>query len=197
MLWNRFKYVLYFFIFVSFLSFMTAFLITTKAVYLPQVLKPMELQPVKISAEDNTDNMLIIKKFHTTCGHFEKMNSSDLGLNIDNLDDLDIDLLVLYFPPEDGWILDFVENKWVATQIVDMLCSEDRNKRHLRVIDDFIAVYQGPPTYKENLLFITEISIWALPDKWRDTILSGETYFKDEQELLQALDSLDEFRMTF
>ncbi len=196
MLWNKFKYVLFFFIFVSFLSFMTAFLITTNALYLPHVLKPMEM-PLQVSAEENIDNKITIKRFHITCGHFEKIDFNNLELNIDNIEELDIEELLIKFPPEDGWILDLVEGKWVATQVIDLLCSVDRNKRHLRVVDDFIAVYQGPPTYKENLLYITEISIWDLPDKWRETIISGETYFEDEKDLLQALDSLDEFRMAF
>ncbi|KUO50645.1 MAG: hypothetical protein APF76_08340 [Desulfitibacter sp. BRH_c19] len=197
MLWNKFKYVLLFFIFVSLLSFVTAFLITTNVLNLPQALKPLEAQSVEVSAEEKIGDMITIKKFHTICGHFEELDSSNLELNVDNMDDLDIEELLIHFPPEDGWILDFVEGKWIATQVVDMLCSIDRDKRHLRVVDDFIAVYQGPPSYKENLLFITEIPIWALPDKWRENILSGATYFKDERELLQALDSLDEFRMAF
>ena len=70
-------------------------------------------------------------------------------------------------------------------------------KLHLRVVGGYIAVYQGPSIYRENLLFITEIPIWVIPEKWREAILSGETFFNDEKELLQALDSLDEFRMTF
>jgi len=70
-------------------------------------------------------------------------------------------------------------------------------KLHLRVVGDYVAVYQGSSTYREKLLFITEIPIWVIPEKWREGILSGETFFNDEKELLQALDSLDEFRVSF
>ena len=79
------------------------------------------------------------------------------------------------------------------------IATEERinEKLHLRVLGDYIAVYQGASTYRENLLFITEISIWVIPEKWREAILSGETFFSDEKELLQALDSLDEFRIPF
>jgi len=70
-------------------------------------------------------------------------------------------------------------------------------KLHLQIVGDYVAVYQGSSNYRENLLFITEISIWVIPEKWREAILSGETFFNDEKELLQALDSLDEFQVSF
>ncbi|WP_028309411.1 hypothetical protein [Desulfitibacter alkalitolerans] len=196
MFWNNLKYILYLFLLISFLSFAAAFLVTTK-VYYPHVLKPMDLQPEKVAAEEKISEKLVIKRFHTICGHFEELDPKTLTVNIADTNNIGVEELIREFPPEDGWILDFVEGKWIATQITDTLCVADRLKRHLRVVDEYIAVYQGPPTYKENLLFITEISIWDIPEKWREAILSGETFFNNEKELLQALDSLDEFRMSF
>ena len=196
MFWNNFKYILYLFLLISFLSFAAAFLVTTK-VYYPHVLKPMDLQSVEFVAEEKIDEKLIVKRFYTICGHFEEVDTTTLAININDLNNINAEDLVREFPPEEGWNLDFTEGKWIATQIIDTLCTTDRLKRHLRVVDDYIAVYQGPPSYKENLLFITEISIWVIPEKWREAILSGETFFNNEKELLQALDSLDEFRMSF
>lgn len=195
MFWANLKYLIYFFLLISLLSFAATFIITTK-IYYPHILKPMDMQPIKVIAEEKNNEKLIIKRFHTNCGHFEEMSVSALAKVID-LNNIKIEDLVKEFSPDDGWILDFTEGKWIATQIIDTLCPTDNLKRHLRVVDDYIAVYQGPPTYKENMLYITEISIWVIPDKWREAILSGETFFNNEKELLQALDSLDEFRMSF
>ena len=107
-------------------------------------------------------------------------------------------LLVSFLSFAVAFLITIMAHNHSPTDLQPAVAEENINEKlQLRVVGDYIAVYQGPSTDRGNLLFITEIPIWVIPEKWREAILSGETFFNDEKELLQALDSLDEFRMTF
>lgn len=98
------------------------------------------------------------------------------------------------FPPSEGWRLTQEAGRLVATQEVDGLCPVCAPKRHLAVKDGLVAVYQGPAGSLGPLLKVTGLKITALPANWRSRIQAGGAEFNSEQELLEALDSLDEYR---
>ncbi|WP_338835369.1 hypothetical protein [Neomoorella thermoacetica] len=98
------------------------------------------------------------------------------------------------FPPAEGWRLRQEAGRLVATQEVDGLCPVCAPKRHLAVKDGLVAVYQGPAGTLGPLLKVTGLKISALPANWQSRIQAGEAEFNSEQELLEALDSLDEYR---
>lgn len=98
------------------------------------------------------------------------------------------------FPEAEGWRLTQETGRLVATQEVDGLCPACIPKRHLAVKDGLVAVYQGPAGTLGPLLRVTGLKLASLPANWQAQIQSGAAVFNSEQELLEALDSLDEYR---
>lgn len=184
----KYKAILIMLLMVSLISFFVTFAVTTIVLH-PSSPETVNLELVNVAVQDNQKPKVKVQRLYNICGHFQEIDYDFSEFNVINEEDLRG-----LFKEDDGWTINFVDGQWIVTQTVNNLCPEEREKRHLRIIDDFIAVYQGTPHYKGDLLYITEISIWNIPDYWREKILFGETYFNNEKDLLQALDTLDEFR---
>lgn len=76
---------------------------------------------------------------------------------------------------------------------VDGLCPEDAQKRHLGVSGEFVSIVQGPVGVDGELLQVLDIKVSRLPKEWQEKVRKGELDFSSEQELLEALDSIDEY----
>jgi len=76
---------------------------------------------------------------------------------------------------------------------VDGLCPEDANKRHLGVSNGFVAIFEGPVGTPGKMLEVLDIKVERLPKEWQEKVKKGELNFSSEQELLEALDSIDEY----
>ncbi|MGI6684972.1 MAG: hypothetical protein ACOX47_05765 [Bacillota bacterium] len=76
---------------------------------------------------------------------------------------------------------------------VDGLCPEDAQKRHLGVSEEFVCIIEGPVGVDGDILEILDIKVNNLPQEWQDKVRKGELDFSSEQELLEALDSIDEY----
>ncbi|MEW6621754.1 MAG: hypothetical protein AB1420_01235 [Bacillota bacterium] len=188
MLWTRYKHVITVFLIASLLSLLLAFTSTSRYL-VSNILTDNNLKAIK-TLVNNSNEEVIVQKLFTVCGHIELVEKIE-NLGLKEIDEANLSII---FPPEDDWIIENIEGKWIVTQPVEKLCAVDLDKRHLRIVDNFISVYQGPPYFKDSLLFITDISIWDIPTHWREQIINGNTVFENEKELLQALDTLDEFR---
>ncbi len=184
----RFKAILVMFIMASVVSFLLTFFVTAKLLNPNSSSDAIYLQHINVAAEEDIP-LVLVQKYYNACGHYES-----LEYNFMEHEKVNEDFLKNIFSEKDDWTVEFVKGQWIVTQTVEGLCAKDREKRHLRVIDDLIAVYQGPPYYQGNLIYITEISIWDIPPEWRENILNGQTYFNGDKDLLHALDSLDEFK---
>ncbi|MDK2820174.1 MAG: hypothetical protein PWP31_139 [Clostridia bacterium] len=71
---------------------------------------------------------------------------------------------------------------------------ENTSKRHLAVKDGYIVIYEGPNGSQGKLLTVTDYKIDSLPVDWQNRIKNGQAEFNSENELLEALDSLDEYK---
>ncbi|MDN5345196.1 MAG: hypothetical protein PWQ18_1310 [Clostridia bacterium] len=131
-----------------------------------------------------------LERYYRACGHKDPIPlPAGVQWNWAGKEELGI-----LFPPSEGWRIFQEGGRLVISQEVDGLCPADTPKRHLAVKDDLVAVYQGPAGSLGPLLRVTNLQFTSLPPDWQEKITSGQAEFSSEQELLQALDSLDEFR---
>lgn len=98
------------------------------------------------------------------------------------------------FPASQGWSLARGKGgAWELTQSLEGFCPEDAARRHLEIREDRVAVYIGPAGKGGPLSRMTAIRLKDLTPEWQEAIRKGRMEFKDEQELMAALDSLDEY----
>lgn len=131
-----------------------------------------------------------MEKYYRACGHREPLPLPD-GVKWKWAGKEELSIL---FPPSEGWRIIQEGKRLVISQEVNGLCPADAPKRHLAVKDGLVAVYQGPAGSLGPLLRVTSLQFTSLPSHWREKIAKGEAEFNSEQEVLEALDSLDEFR---
>jgi fatty acid/phospholipid biosynthesis enzyme len=70
---------------------------------------------------------------------------------------------------------------------------KDAKKRHLGVAGEFVSIIEGPVGVDGEVLEILDIKVANLPKEWQEKVRKGELDFSSEQELLEALDSIDEY----
>ena len=86
---------------------------------------------------------------------------------------------------KDGNIIAFIE--------LNELCPEDAVKRHLGVFGGEVAVFAGPSSADGEMLEILGIRLEDLYPDWQQKLASGGMDFENNEDLLNALESLDEF----
>ncbi|KYH32333.1 hypothetical protein [Neomoorella mulderi] len=131
-----------------------------------------------------------LERYYRDCGHREPIPlPAGVKWNWAGKEELSI-----LFPPPEGWRITREGERLVITQEVDGLCPADAPKRHLAIKDGLVAIYQGPAGSLGPLMRVTSLKFTSLPPSWREKIENGQAEFNSEQEVLEALDSLDEFR---
>ncbi|WP_406676542.1 BofC C-terminal domain-containing protein [Neomoorella carbonis] len=131
-----------------------------------------------------------LEKYYRYCGHREPIPlPAGVKWNWAGKEEMSI-----LFPPAEGWRITREGERLVITQEVDDLCPADAPRRHLAVKDGLVAIYQGPAGSLGPLMRVTNLKVASLPPSWREKIENGQAEFNSEQEVLEALDSLDEFR---
>lgn len=94
----------------------------------------------------------------------------------------------------DGWALYHNNDQEITIfKNIDDLCPKDVHKRHLGVEGEYVAVLKGPVGVAGDLIEVLDIRIDRLPQEWRKKVKEGTLNFSSEQELLEALDSIDEY----
>jgi hypothetical protein len=81
----------------------------------------------------------------------------------------------------------------VIKQSLDDWCSEDRNKLRLKDYQGQVAVFQGADAQSDILLRVTGIATSSLPPEVQQAIREGTMEFKNQDELNDALENLDEY----
>jgi hypothetical protein len=93
-----------------------------------------------------------------------------------------------------GWALYHNSNQDITIfKNIDGLCPKDEHKRHLGVAGEYVAVVKGPVGANGDLVEILDVRIDRLPEEWQTRVKAGNLNFSSEQELLEALDSIDEY----
>lgn len=94
----------------------------------------------------------------------------------------------------EGWTLYHNHDQSITIfKTVDKLCPEDAKKRHLGVSGEYVSIMEGPVGVDGDLLEVLDIKVANLPKEWQEKVKKGELNFSSEQELLEALDSIDEY----
>lgn len=131
-----------------------------------------------------------VEKLYRDCGHREELPWPS-GIEWRWVGEKELEVV---FPPKDGWSIRREKSgRLVISQEVSGLCPADAPKRHLAELEGRVAVYQGPAGSSGKLDRVLELKFSALPPQWQERIRKGQAEFQSEQELRQALDSLDEY----
>lgn len=179
------RYLFYVLAFFALLCFVIIFSFTTDLITIKQLPQQQEAQ---WSLASTTDwGKVEILRHYLLCNHITQEEFS-LDFSQSNL----IQLQKVY-PSQEGWTYEQDSNKIRFSQEIEELCPQDAQKRHVAVVGDFLAVFQGPVGAKGKLERITDIKIKNLPLEWQEKVYKGHLSFADEVELLEALDSLDEY----
>lgn len=188
MIWQKYKHIIIAFGLTGMLSLLIMF-IATDYYYPSSANKPLQYQEKKDLTEKKQDVLLVAQKYYTLCGHFEEKEKALYPA----MEQLPLEEFKKKYSAEDGWILSKTSDMIVFSLPVNELCPADRVKRHLSFKDGYVAVYQGLVNSSGPLLRITSIKKENLPDDWKRKIANNQVDFSNEQELLQALDSLDDY----
>jgi hypothetical protein len=148
----------------------------------------------KLLNEDNLLNninelTIVAQEYYVMCGHFKELER----VNIIESDEIALKNYKTKYSNEKGWIMNRNGNTIFFSLPVNELCDEDKLKRHFAVKDGYLVIYQGPVGSVGKLLKITDIKVEKLPKEWKEKIENNLVDFNNEKELLNALDTLDEY----
>ena len=136
----------------------------------------------------NKDSKIMYGTLFSLCQHLieQKLPADIYGLNVNEL--------LKRFPPDEGWVLDNLNtNRVLLYQKVEGLCPDDTLKRHLGTKGNYVAVFRGPIGINGGLERVTTIKLEQLPPEFKLKLINGEMDFLNEDELMDALDSIDEY----
>lgn len=140
----------------------------------------------RVSAETK----LLVEEEYTGCQHTVTtplpLDLEWLGKDLDELDGL--------FPAATGWKRQLEgENTVRLYRRLEGLCPADDRKRHLSELNGYLAIYKGPSSSSGGLVSVTNTPVASLPPEIQARIRNKTMDFANEEELMQALDSFDEF----
>ncbi|MGI5824649.1 MAG: hypothetical protein ACOX7J_03670 [Bacillota bacterium] len=94
----------------------------------------------------------------------------------------------------EGWNISKTgSNKVRIYREVRGLCDADSSKRTLRLTEKGIGIYEGPKSAEGRLLNEMELDTELLPEDMKKNLEDGGMEFGSEEELMETLDSLDEY----
>ena len=92
-----------------------------------------------------------------------------------------------------GWqVYEADKGTVIISKDVEGFCPADDAKRHIAKCGEYLGVYKGPITMGGELLTELPISVSQLPQDWQTRVLEGGYQFPTEEELMDALENLDE-----
>lgn len=169
------------------------FLLASLSAYHPGEVNPnrqVEVAPQSVAHDVPSKTEPRVEKYFTQCGHTETI-PVPLGIKDEWITE---DSIAAMFPATEGWTVSIDENKsLVLTKRMDQLCPDCETKRHLGVMDGYIAIFRGPAGSLGTLIKVTGLKITDLPLSWQDIIIGGRATFNSESELKEALENLDEY----
>lgn len=98
------------------------------------------------------------------------------------------------FSEKDGFLVWFAEDgTLVIHRRLEDWCPVDKNKVHLGVVKNHVAMFRGPGNINDEIIRITNIQIEVLPENLRRDLKAGIFEFTDEDEANFVLENLDEY----
>jgi len=141
-------------------------------------------QPVGVISLDTRINELI---YYKKCRHLlirEDVQNEYLN------DGVDLETLKVQ-----GWTVIHDGDKKISLfKELEQLCPDCAEKRHLGPAGENVAIFEGPVGVPGKRLEVLNIKINSLPPEWQEKVRKGTLGFSSEQELLEALDSIDEYQ---
>ena len=127
------------------------------------------------------------QKLYEKCGHTEATEIKGLeeGLMVNEIRDK--------FSEEDGYLVEDTGEYILVTEKASGLCPNDRKKRHFSIFGGYLAARKGPAGINGEILEVTDIRVRDLPLELQLRINNELIEFESEEEMYQALDSLDEY----
>lgn len=151
-----------------------------------------EQKPIMQSIEKDKlisgDTQIIFEREYK-CGHIlvsEFENKKDLvGKTLQEIKST--------FTNENGYSISLQNSTLVIRQYIDEWCPAEKEKCRLKVYQGRIAIYKGPNSRNDSLERVTAISLKNLPEDIQKAIAAGEYEFKNQQDLNDCLENLDEY----
>ncbi len=143
----------------------------------------------QISEQNRVQNQIEISAqqiYYKGCGHIIVLDQVD-----ENLAKLD-----WHIPEHMGWTLLAAQENggYVIGKEEDGLCPEDQTKRHLVIYsENELASYAGTAGMNGELIRTYQMDWQQLPQELQEQLQGDGMNFADEEDLLQALDSFDEY----
>ncbi|MHB1419064.1 MAG: hypothetical protein ACYCX4_05660 [Bacillota bacterium] len=188
MMWKNYRHLIVVFGLISLLSFVTAY----KGSYnfLRESAKPEVWKSVAQDQAVAPGTKVFVQNRYTLCNHLLPVElPSDLNLAGMSWEDLKQP-----FPQNQGWTIEKpARGTLFLTRQVEGLCPQDNAKRHLGAVGEYVAEIIGPVGINGGIEKVTQIKVNTLPAQWKELVKKGTLDFHNEQELLQALDSFDEY----
>ncbi len=135
------------------------------------------------------DSPIVFEREYSRCGHViisEFEHKQDLlGKTVQEIRKI--------YTTENGYRILLQDKTLVIHQIIDDWCPAEREKCRLKEYRGWVAVYKGPDTQNDNLARVTAIRLNSLPENIQRAIQAGEYEFKNEQDLNDCLENLDEY----
>jgi len=151
---------------------------------------PKQVASTAVGFHVNPATRVIIDDSYPACNHTVTHQLPPTSVLLGK----DMTALARIYPKNEGWSLQLERSNTVHLRHrLEGLCPADDQKRHLSVINGYLAIYKGPAGLNGGLVRITSTPLKTLPPYIQDRIRGGTMEFTNEDELMQALDSFDEF----
>ncbi|MDR2712447.1 MAG: hypothetical protein LBB91_04970 [Clostridiales bacterium] len=124
--------------------------------------------------------------YYTNCRHLEsRLLINDSAFANKSFEELELE----------GWNVFWAEGgQAVAFKEVAQLCSADENKLHIGEYNGRIAIFSGPAGSEGRLIEELGVPLENLYPEWQAKLAEGGIDFENQEDLLAALDNLDEFK---
>lgn len=148
------------------------------------VILPEEI-PAETESEYITSEMPVkVEQYFSGCHHLRSdIIEADIRFADKSFDELSIDGWYV-FHGQDGIVCAYSEEEG--------LCPEDNEKFHFRKYDEGLVIIHGPVGYDGAVEGRIKIDIKKLPQLWQQMLEHGGVEFANRDELIVALESLDE-----
>ncbi|MGE5371752.1 MAG: hypothetical protein ACM3QZ_07195 [Solirubrobacterales bacterium] len=136
------------------------------------------------------DTPVVLEQAFTKCGHIVTNGYGHRG----DLVGKNAQALTEMFPYRQGYLTWVSQDgTFVIHQRIADWCPVDKNKVHLGVYKDHVAVFKGPASVNDEVVRVTAILISALPLDLRADVSKGRMEFPSEEEANYVLENLDEY----
>lgn len=164
------------------LNLFVAVLIVLSIWQIPRLTKEQDAT-AQLTPRVTVETVLHCSTYHGLCGHTVEKSPADNSAFI-GMDSEDV--------AAQGWQAQWLDGQLYLSRESDDFCPPDAQKRHLRLLNQQLAIYAGPLLGGGELLRVLETPLYAIPTRWVVQLANVGIEFKDEETLLMALDNVDE-----